>query len=217
MPKSLLLAVALLLGTALAAHAEQSAPKQISRTENIDGSAAYNLSYALPTQWEAKVGADFSCIGDNPYVPGTREAGSGAAWARLKLPSSLLPLWEKGALDARVDPLAQERTLATTFGRAVPLAHGVTLKIENRYGVTQSAAPGASSGESVSSGGAVSLVLPTETTFSAGTTLASGAASTATLSAAQKLFGGVEFNAAVSGGDDGSLDRRFGASFKRQF
>jgi hypothetical protein len=209
--------VGLLLGTVLAAHAEQSAPKQISRTENIDGSTSYNLSYALPTQWEARVGADFSCVGDNPYVPGSHEAGSGAAWARLKLPSSLLPLWEKGAVDARVDPLARERTFATTFGRAVPLTHGVTLKIENSYGVTQSVAPGASPGESVSSGGAVSLVLPTETTFSAGTTLASGAASTATVSAAQKLFGGVEFNAAVSGSDDGSLDRRFGASFKRQF
>lgn len=217
MPKFLLLVLSLTLGVAVPAHAEQNAPKQSSRTENIDGSASYNLSYVLPTQWEAKVGADFSCVGDNPYVPGTQEAGSGAAWARLKLPSSLLPLWDKGILDARVDPLARERTLATTFGRAVPLAHGVTLKIENSYGVTQSAAPGTSSGESVSSGGTVSLVLPTETTFSAGTTLASGAASTATLSAAQKLFGGVEFSAAVSGGNDGSLDRRFGASFKQRF
>jgi len=217
MPKSLPLVMGLILSTAVSAHAEQNASKQISRTENIDGSASYNLSYALPTQWEAKVGADFSCAGDNPYVPGAQEAGGGAAWARLKLPSSLLPLWENGALNARIDPLAQERTVTTTFGRAVPLAHGIALKIENSYGITQNAAPGESSGESVSGGGAVSLVLPTETTFSAGATAAAGAASTATLSAAQKLFGGVEFNAALSGGDDGSLDRRIGASFRRRF
>jgi hypothetical protein len=216
MPKSLLLVVGLILGAAIPAHAEQNASKQVSRTENIDGSASYNLSYALPTRWDAKLGADISCLADNPYVPGTQEAGSGAAWMRLALPSSLLPLWEKGALDARVDPLARERTLATTFGRAVPLTDGVALKIENSYGVTQSAAPGTSS-ESFSGGGSVSLVLPTATTFSAGTTLAAGAPSTATFSAGQKLFGGIELNAAVSGGDDGSVDRRLGASFKRRF
>lgn len=191
------------------------------RVDNPDGSSSFASKWSLPTDWDTKLGVDFTLPEEGAVATpaGAAEtAGAGAAWASLSVPDRWLPVWEKASLDARIDPYGAESRLSTTFSRTLAAGRDLALTVAHSIAVTHSdAAPEAA--DAVSGGGSVNVrLLSTATTLSAGTTLSSaGELWSATLSAGQTLFGGIQLNAALSESESGAGDRRIGASYRRRF
>ncbi len=103
---------------------------------NKDGAATVKVTRALPTEWDAKIGAD---VGLAPPAPTTlppdrilggpnTDAGSGTAWASVAVPNV-------AAFDARVTPTQDQSALGATFKQSVPLGDDYAVTLQNRYGV----------------------------------------------------------------------------------
>ena len=114
-----------------------------NRVENRDGTAAVTVKRALPTDWDSNVGMDFNVAGQ---PPGTVPSGlasepdqTGAAWATITAPGVNLPIgWDKTTINARIDPLHDQRTLGTTLSKSVPLNDGLSVTLQNGYSVSHS-------------------------------------------------------------------------------
>jgi hypothetical protein len=111
----------------------------VSRADRPDGSATVVLKQPLPTEWDAKVGADLGLAATPSEVyqpgqpmPGLRESGgSGAAWASLGVLPNL------ATLDARVDPGNDQGRLGTTFRRSMPLGSRFSVTLQNSASITE--------------------------------------------------------------------------------
>jgi hypothetical protein len=121
-------------------------PGFTSRTDGRDGGAAVTVGRLLPTEWETKVGLDLGLAADpattyrlDPPTGSVNTAGSGAAWANLKIPGFNAPLtWDQAQIDARIDPTTEQGRLGTRFSRSVPIGDSLSLTLQNGYAVTQS-------------------------------------------------------------------------------
>jgi hypothetical protein len=204
-----------------------------NRVENRDGTAAVTVKRALPTGWDSNVGMDFNVAGQRPAavpsLPGAlapEPDQTGAAWATITAPGVNLPIgWDKTTINARIDPLHDQRTLGTTLSRSVPLNDGLSVTLQNGYSLSHSAAS-AWAGNAAASD---AQVLTTDTSaklnvLPTGTSLSVGAAKSTlderwlrTLSTEQKLFGGVSVTGAISETTDGEPNRSLSAGFKRQW
>lgn len=112
----------------------------VSRTDRPDGSSTVALKQPLPTDWDAKVGADIGLAAnaavsyqpDRP-IPNTRaDRGSGSAWASV----GVLP--QLATLDARVDPGNDQGQVGTTIKHSMPVGHQLSVTLRNSYTVTES-------------------------------------------------------------------------------
>lgn len=218
------------------------------RTEKRDGSSAVTAKKALPTAWDSKVGMDMT-MSDQPadamspidpdrFLPGAAtNASSGAAWASVTAPALNAPVgWDKATIDARFDPLHEERKLGTTVSRSVPLNERFSVTLQNGTSMTQAPAaaqasvshipgtlgapqPPAPYGSShyFSSDNSARLnVLPTGTSLSVGTAMSTNDDRWRhSLGAEQKLFGGISVKGSVSETATGSPDKSISAGFKR--
>lgn len=190
---------------------------EATRTDNPDGSSAMVLKQPLPTEWDAKVGADLGLGPSAPSsyqpgrpLPGQGDRNSGAAWASLGVSHF-------ATVDARIDPTNEQGRLGTTFKKSIPVGDRYSVTLQNSYAVTESF------GESTSgpaglpltalpqdAGTAPSQVWSNEKQVkfniaSTGTTLGAGLASTSVdpvthnrLSAEQKLYGPLQVTTAVN-------------------
>ncbi len=123
-------------------------PLDVTRTDRPDGGSTIIVKQPLPTEWDAKVGADLGLAAnptygftpDNPLHVVRDDAGSGAAWASLAVP-------RLATIDARLDPTNDRGRLGTTFTRSLPLGEqfAVTLQsqatVTETYGQPQAATP----------------------------------------------------------------------------
>ncbi len=111
----------------------------VSRADRPDGSSTVILKQPLPTEWDAKVGADLGLAATPSEVyqpgqpmPGLRESGgSGAAWASLGVLPNL------ATLDARVDPGSDQGRLGTTFKRSMPVGSRFSVTLQNSASITE--------------------------------------------------------------------------------
>ena len=205
----------------------------ISHTDNPDGSRAMVLKQPLPTDWDAKIGADLGLGPSSPSsyqpdrpLPGQRERNSGAAWASLGVTSYAM-------VDARVDPTNDRGRLGTTFKKSIPLGSRYSVTLQDSYAVTESfgeTVPGPAGLPLVSlppgTGTAPSQVWSSEKQVkfniaSTGTTLGAGFASTSVdpvthnrLSAEQKLYGPLQVTTAVSDLGQPYSNKSISAGFK---
>lgn len=106
-----------------------------SRTDNPDGSTAMVLKQPLPTEWDAKIGADLglgptaqSYQPDRP-LPGQGGRNSGAAWASLGVT-------KYATIDARVDPTSEQSRLGTTFRHSIPVGRHYSVTLQDSYAFT---------------------------------------------------------------------------------
>jgi hypothetical protein len=186
---------------------------------------------ALPTGWETKAGidnkgadqqnTDWRPVDPENLRPGARTSG-GAAWASVTAPSLDAPAgWDKATIDARFDPLNEERKLGTTFSKSVPLNDRFSVTLQNGYSVTQSDPavhiPGVT--QSFSSDNAAKFnVLPTGTSLSVGTVMSTTDEKWLNrIGAEQKLFDGISVKGSVSETTTGIPDRSISAGFKRNW
>jgi hypothetical protein len=207
-------------------HAEPLKPSVLNRTVNADGSSVVTVGGRLPTEWETKVGVDLGLAApvrtsyqpgnQLPWLPPETDSASGAAWASLAMPAAPLG-WDRTALEARFDPVHEERKLGTTFTRSWSLGNGLKATLQDGYFVTQTAAE-THLVETWSTDKSLQLnILPTGTVLSAGTSFTSDNTAYGSISAEQKLFRGISITSAISDLGTGEPNKSLTAGFRRRW
>lgn len=212
--------------------AQQSLTKW-NRTENRDGSAAVTVNRRLPTAWDTKVGVDFGLapapsplMTPERLIAGTSASqSSGVAWVNTTAPGLNLPIgWDKTSIDARFDPVQDQSKLGTRFSRSLPLNDDMSVTMESGFAVThlrsQPLPNDLSGGETLNVFDTERLAklnfLATGTSFGAGSRKSSvDDVWLNSLSAEQKLFGGVSITGTVSETLEGDTNKSLTAGFKR--
>jgi hypothetical protein len=213
-----------------------------NRTESKDGTAKVTIDSRLGTVWETKVGVDFG-MGSAEAAPrpdplvNPQDASSGAAWAQVAVPSFGVPLaWDKASIDARVDPSKEQGKLSTTFSRSVPITSDVTVTLQNSYSITQTLANGApassvaapsvnpalsTTGQSQIWGTERALkfkLLPTDTTFSASTSMSTADSQWHhQIGAEQKIYGPLNLATSVTDPGTAASNKKITAGFSKSW
>jgi hypothetical protein len=206
-----------------------------NRTINRDGSAAVTASRALPTVWDTRVGMDFGLAPppsplitpDRLVAGGAADQSSGVAWARATAPGLNLPIgWDRTSIDARFDPLQEQSRFGSRFSRSLPLGEDMSVTMESGFAVTHLRAQPLPNDLS---GGHTVNILDSERLaklnfLTTGTSIGAGSRKSSvddvwlnSLSAEQKLFGGLSITGSISETAEGETDKSLTAGFKRSW
>jgi hypothetical protein len=204
----------------------ESAGAAWSRSDRPGGTALTVKQPLLPL-WDTRIGADMTVAGGEPSLPlpeklasdGRLWESSGVAWAAMTAPG-LGSLWDKTAIEARVDPTQDQSRLGTSISKTLPLEGNATsLTLQGGYNrIEQTLLPGFA-GRTV-----VGVEADRSARFnfnSTGTSLIAGQTLGATekwlrrVGAEQKLFGDITVSGAVSETSTGGLNKSLTAGFKK--
>ena len=95
--------------------------------------------------WDTRVGADLTVARQQPAsaaealqqkITTGEQQSSGAAWAAMTAPG-VGSIWDKTAIEARVDPSQEQSRLGTSLSKSVPLDERTSLTLQNGSSVTQ--------------------------------------------------------------------------------
>ncbi|GLH82239.1 hypothetical protein SSBR45G_71480 [Bradyrhizobium sp. SSBR45G] len=198
------------------------------------GSAAAGVSVkqSVSTFWDARVGADMTVtrqpttmselLADKAENGGNTPQSGGSAWAAVTAPGAG-SIWDKTAIEARVDPGSDQSRLGTTITKAVPIDH-YNLTLQNGYNVTQQgmvpipgAAPKTSRSFDTEQSARLSIQ-DTGTSVTAGQTLSSSDDKwLRKIGAEQKLSDGLSVSGSVSETAQGGTSKSISAGFKRSW
>src|SRR5438105_5464114 len=114
-----------------------------------NGSAALSVKQPLSPFWDARVGADMTVVNQPSTLTNADllrqkfatdaqpSQSTGTAWAAVTAPG-LGTIWDKTAIEARVDPAQDRSKLDTSLSKSLPLAgEQYSLTLQNNYNVTQ--------------------------------------------------------------------------------
>jgi hypothetical protein len=200
-----------------------------------NGASAISVKQSLSPFWDTRIGADMTVVNQpsvstsadvlrQQYSPdGQPSQSSGTAWAAVTAPG-VGSIWDKTAIEARVDPAQEQGKLGTSLSKSVPLSEQYSLTLQNGYNVIQQGfvpVPGiighpARSYETNQS--AKLSITDSGTSFTADQTL-----STADdkwlrrVGAEQKLFDGVTVSGSVGETASGAANKSISAGFKRSW
>ena len=153
----------------------------------------------------------------NPSV--TRSTG--AVWGSITGPGVAPLLFDKTAVDARIDPSQEKGELAATLSRTLPLSGTVSVTLQDKYSVTQSvqsngATPQSPGGAVWQADRSVRLNLaPTRTTLSAGVVMSNADnQSHNKLSAEQRLIGPLNVTNSITDPGTAASSKSIAAGFK---
>jgi len=206
-----------------------------SAQDKANGSAL-SVKQSISPFWDARIGADMTVV-NQPSTQTTSDLlrqkfstdgqpsqSSGTAWAALTAPG-VGSIWDKTAIEARLDPSQDQSKLGTTLSKSLPLwSDQYSLTLQNGYNVIQqSFAPVVGiSGHPVrnyqTDQSAKLSITDTGTSFIAGQSLSSTDDKwLRKIGAEQKLFGGVSITGSISETPQGASNRSFGAGFKHSW
>jgi hypothetical protein len=206
-----------------------------SAQDKANGSAL-SVKQSISPFWDARIGADMTVV-NQPSTQTTSDLlrqkfstdgqpsqSSGTAWAALTAPG-VGSLWDKTAIEARLDPSQDQSKLGTTLSKSLPLwSDQYSLTLQNGYNVIQqSFAPVVGiSGHPVrnyqTDQSAKLSIADTGTSFIAGQSLSSTDEKwLRTIGAEQKLFGGVRITGSISETPQGVPNRSLTAGFKHSW
>ena len=113
-----------------------------------NGAAAVSVKQPLSPFLDARVGADMT-VARQPQTltqlgaaaAETRQwrqppQSSGTAWAAITAPG-VGSIWDKTAVEARVDPSQEQSKLGTSLSKSLPLSEQYSLTLQNGYNVIQ--------------------------------------------------------------------------------
>jgi hypothetical protein len=196
-----------------------------SRIEKPDGSVALTIGRRLPTEWDAKFGMDATLAPEPPaalavttpnIAPDRRS--SGTVWGSMTGPSVAPFLFDKTAVDARLDPAGEKGEVAATLSRTVPLGESLSVTLQDKYSVTQSiTTPSQLSGGQVwQADRSVRLkIAPTSTTLSAGIiTTSTDNLQHNKFGAEQRVFGPLNVITSVTDPGTAASSKSIAAGFK---
>jgi len=219
-----------------------------SSKDKPNGSAAVSVRQPLSPFWDARIGADMTVTREPAILTasellseklangGNLPQSSGAAWAAITAPG-IGSIWDKTAIEARVDPSQESSKLGTSLSKSLPLNEQYSLTLQNGYNVIQqgrsslpcadcvnlSAMPvpgiaGRPARNYQTEQSAKLSITDTGTSFIAGQTL-----STADdkwlrkIGAEQKLFDGVSIAGSIGETPQGTTNKSITAGFKRSW
>ena len=206
-----------------------------SSRDKPNGSAAVSVKQPLSPLWDARIGADMTVarqpatltesqlLAEKLANGGNAPQSSGSAWAAITAPG-VGSIWDKTAVEARVDPAQENGKLGTSLSKSLPLGEQYSLTLQNGYNMIQQgiiAVPGiagrpARNYETEQS--AKLSIAETGTSFVAGQTLSTTDDKwLRKVGAEQKLFGDVTINGSIGETPQGATSKSLTAGFKRSW
>jgi hypothetical protein len=205
-----------------------------SNNAKPNGASVVSVKQSVTPFWDARVGADMTvarqgtltaseALSEKLSNGGNVQQSSGTAWAAITAPG-VASIWDKTAVEARVDPGQEQSKLGTSLSKSLPLSEQYSLTLKNDYNVIQQGivpVPGivgrpARSYETDQS--AKVSVTDTGTSFVAGQTLSSNDDKwLRKVGAEQKLFDGVTISGSIGETSTGAVNKSLSAGFKRSW
>jgi hypothetical protein len=203
-----------------------------SSKDKPNGSAV-SVKQSISPFWDTRIGADMTVtrepatmsdlLAEKSSNGGNLPQSGGSAWAAVTAPGAG-PVWDKTAIEARIDPNQDSSKLGTSLSKQVPLSDQYSLTLSNGYNVTQQGivpAPGIAARPSRSYETDQSAKLSigeTGTSFTAGQTLSSTDDKwLRKIGAEQKLLDGVTISGSVGETAQGATNKSISAGFKRSW
>jgi hypothetical protein len=196
--------------------------------------AAVSVKQAVSPFLDTRIGADMTVVRQQPKTTsellsdklangGAEPQSSGTAWAAITA-AGAGPLWDKTAVEARVDPNQEQTRLGTSLSKTVPLTEQTALALQNAYNVTQQGivpipGNGAHASRNYETDQSAKLsVFDTGTSVSVGQTMSSTDEKwLRKIGAEQKLFDGVSVSGSVGETGQGTTSKSISAGFKRSW
>jgi hypothetical protein len=205
-----------------------------SNNAKPNGASAVSVKQSVSPFLDTRIGADMTvarqgtltaseALSDRLANGGNSQQSSGTAWAAITAPG-LASIWDKTAVEARVDPGQEQSKLGTSLSKELPLSEQYSLTLKNDYNVIQQGivpVPGIISrpARSYETDQSAKLsVTDTGTSFVAGQTLSSNDDKwLRKVGAEQKLFDGVTISGSVGETSTGAVNKSLSAGFKRSW
>jgi hypothetical protein len=203
-----------------------------SSREQPNGSAV-SVKQSISTFDDAKVGADMTLVrqpttlsellSEKALNGGNEPQSGGTAWATITAPG-VASLWDKTAVEARLDPSQDQSKLGTSLTKSLELGEQYSLTLQNGYNLTQQAGvpvPGLAGHPSrnFETGQSAKLSLT-----DSGTSLSAGQSLSSTddkwlrkIGAEPKLFGGVSISGSISETPVGASNKSISGTFKQSW
>jgi hypothetical protein len=216
----------------LAPRAGSGSEMSWSSKDKPNGSAL-SVKQPLSPFWDTRIGADMTVarqpttmselLSEKAANGGNAPQSSGTAWAAATAPG-VGSIWDKTAIEARVDPAQEQSKLGTSLSKSLPLSEQYSLTLQNGYNFTQQGVmtlPGIAARplrNYQTEQSAKLSIADTGTSFLAGQTLSSTDDKwLRRIGAEQKLFDGVSISASVGETPLGATSKSLSAGFKRSW
>ena len=203
-----------------------------SGNDRPDG-AAVSVKQTVSPFLDTRVGADMTVrqqpktsselLAEKIANGGAAPQSSGTAWAAITAPGAG-PLWDKTAVEARVDPGQEQTRLGTSLSKTVPLADQYSLSLQHVYNVTQQGMvpiPGSSARATRNSETDQSAKL---SVFDTGTSVSVSQTMTSSdekwlrkIGAEQKVLDGLSVSGSIGDTGHGATSKSISAGFKRSW
>ncbi len=198
-----------------------------------NGAAAVTVKQSISPFWDARVGADMTVAREPTTMSelleekatngGNVPQSSGSAWATATAPGAGA-IWDKTAVEARVDPGADNSKLGASLTKSVPLSNDYSLTLQSGYNVVQQGTtpiPGIAGRTTRSYETDQSAKVTIDDT---GTSFIAGQALSTTddkwlrkFGAQQKLFDNVTVSGSVGETAQGTTDKSLKAGYKKSW
>ena len=204
-----------------------------SSNANANGSSAVTVKQSVFEFWDTRIGADMTVANEPRTMSellaqkaangGSVPQSSGSAWATATAPGAG-QIWDKTAVEARVDPGSEQSKLGASLTKSMPLSGDTSLTLQNGYSVNQqgtTAVPGI--------GGHITRNYETDqsakvTITDSGTSITAGQTLSTTddkwlrkVGAEQKLFDNVTVSGSVGETSQGAINKSVTAGFKKSW
>ena len=183
--------------------------------------------------WDARIGADMTVtrqpstmselLSDKVANGGSEPQSSATAWAAITAPG-VGSIWDKTAIEARIDPSQEQSKLGTSVSKSLPLSEQYSLTLQNGYNVIQQGIvplpglAGRTTRNYETEQSAKLSIADTGTSFSAGQSLTSSDDRwLRKIGAEQKVFGGVSISGSIGETPLGTSSKSLTAGFKQSW
>ncbi|MHC2821496.1 hypothetical protein ACVMBY_005056 [Bradyrhizobium huanghuaihaiense] len=117
-----------------------------SSNANANGSSAVTVKQSVFEFWDTRIGADMTVASEPRTMSellaqkaangGSLPQSSGSAWATATAPGAGV-IWDKTAVEARVDPGSEQSKIGASLTKSMPLSGDTQLTLQNGYSVNQ--------------------------------------------------------------------------------
>jgi hypothetical protein len=206
-----------------------------SSSDRSDGSSAVSVKQSLSNFLDTRVGADMNVAREPATLTesqllaaklangGSLPQSSATAWAAITAPG-VGSIWDKTAVEARIDPGQEQSRFGTSLSKSLPLNERYSLTLENGYNLIQQGivpVPGIV-GRPIrnyeTEQSAKLSIAETGTSFTAGQSLSSTDDKwLRRVGAEQKLFGGVSISGSIGETAYGPTNKSLSAGFRQSW
>jgi hypothetical protein len=206
-----------------------------SSNDNSNGTAV-TVKQSLSEFLDTKIGADLNVVRQPATLTesqilserlangGSLPQSSGTAWATITAPG-VGSIWDKTAIEARVDPSQDQSKLGTSLSKSIPIDNQqYSITLQNGYNVIEQGIvpvpgiPGRPIRNYETDQSAKLSIAETGTSFTAGQSLSTTDDRWLhTIGAEQKLFGGVSINGSIGETAYGPTSKSLTAGYKQSW